>query len=189
MFLGYSLFALTVALICLILIRIVRRGLSDGRQFAQSLPPTLPYQARGPLMDAHERAFIELLRAVVPSDAIISCQVGLSALITPSDSKDAARWQAYIGGRRLDFVVTSGATAKIIAVIDLDKPSSETTVQPVYLEFLTKALSSAKIPLLRYHASSLPSRDELKRAISRHAGPHTNDPNFKRRLGATAPAA
>ncbi|MEH0667092.1 DUF2726 domain-containing protein [Vibrio scophthalmi] len=67
------------------------------------------------LTTENERRFHEALKASIPDDCSIHCQVSLMALVQPVERKHNSRTWA----KRMDFVITDSNT-KILAVIELD---------------------------------------------------------------------
>lgn len=63
----------------------------------------------------NEQKLYASLRAALPSEYVIHCQVSLMALVKPVDFRDNSRTWA----KRMDYVITDQST-KILAVIELD---------------------------------------------------------------------
>jgi hypothetical protein len=112
-------------------------------------PGALPYFSREHLLSQGELAFYHALRRAVPQHLMICPKVRLADVIHCSGEA----WKQGFGGRisqkHLDFVIADAASTAILLAIELDDRTHQRADRQARDEFLERALSAAKVPLVR----------------------------------------
>src|SRR5205085_8761548 len=118
-----------------------------------SAPGPLPYFSRETLLSEGELAFYQALRRALPQHVMICPKVRLADVINCSGED----WKQGFGGRisqkHLDFVIADAASTAILLAIELDDQTHKRTDRAARDDFLDRAMTAAKVPLLRIVAA------------------------------------
>jgi len=116
-------------------------------------PGALPYFSRAHLLSQGELAFYHALQRAVPEHVMICLKVRLADVINCSGED----WKQGFGGRisqkHLDFVIADAASTAILLAIELDDQTHKRSDRAARDDFLDRAMSAAKVPLLRVVAA------------------------------------
>jgi len=129
----------------LVLLALLKRALAG--------PGALPYFSREHLLSQGELAFYHALRRAIPQHLMICLKVRLADVINCSGEA----WKQGHGGRisqkHLDFVIADAASTAILLAIELDDKTHKRADRIARDDFLERALSAAKVPLVRVIAA------------------------------------
>lgn len=119
-----------------------------------------------PIMTKTEVKFFNKLEKAVP-EYLIFGQVQLSRLIVPhTDSKaDQQYWFNRICRMSVDYVLIDIDCHTVLVAIELDDWSHDSAGRQRQDHKKDKALTSAGIPILRFHCESLPTVRTLRKQI------------------------
>lgn len=131
--------------------------------------PIWPFDAM-PLMTDSEVLFFKKLQVALPEYLIFS-QVQLSRIIEPSEEAGSERqfWFNRICRQSVDYVVVAPDAQTVLLAIELDDWTHESRARQKQDAKKDKALASAGIAIVRFHAERMPSseliRYEVQQAI------------------------
>ncbi|WP_227672868.1 DUF2726 domain-containing protein [Psychrobacter lutiphocae] len=127
--------------------------------------PIWPFEPM-PIMTDTEVLFFAKLQQAVPEYHIFS-QVQLSRIIQPSDDagSDRAFWLNRICRQSVDYVLVARDGQTTLLAIELDDWTHDSPSRVRADEKKDKALASAGIPILRFHAERMPSVDIIRHDI------------------------
>ncbi len=119
-----------------------------------------------PLMTDSEIIFFRKLQQALPEYLIFS-QVQLSRMIEPSQEAGNERqfWFNRVCRQSVDFVIVAGDAKTILLAIELDDWTHESKNRQKQDAKKDKALSSAGIAILRFHAERMPSVEILRHDV------------------------
>lgn len=119
-----------------------------------------------PLMTDTEVLFFRKLQQAVPEFYIFS-QVQLSRVIEPNDEAgtDKRFWFNRICRQSVDYVLVDGDAQTTLLAIELDDWTHTGAARQKADDKKDKALASAGIPILRFHAERMPSVEILRHEI------------------------
>lgn len=119
-----------------------------------------------PIMTDSEVLFFAKLQKAMPEYFIFS-QVQLSRIIEPSEEagSDRSFWFNRICRQSVDYVLVDTDAQTTLLAIELDDWTHESQSRLKADEKKDKALASAGIPILRFHAERLPSVEVIQHDI------------------------
>ncbi|OOR87208.1 hypothetical protein B0181_10830 [Moraxella caviae] len=119
-----------------------------------------------PIMTDSEVLFFHKLRQAVPEFLVFS-QVQLSRVIEPSAEagSDRAFWFNRVCRQSIDFVLVHQDCQTVLAAIELDDWTHDSTARQKQDAKKDKALASAGIPIIRFHAEAMPSRELIRHDV------------------------
>lgn len=135
--------------------------------------PIWPYEPM-PIMTDTEVLFFAKLKQAVPEYYIFS-QVQLSRIIEPTEDtgSDRSFWLNRICRQSIDYVLVDRDAQTTLLAIELDDWTHESTKRSKADEKKDKALASAGIPILRFHAERMPSvtviRHDIEAVINKYS--------------------
>lgn len=124
-----------------------------------------PFQPM-PIMTDTEVLFFQKLQKAIPEYHIFS-QVQLSRIIEPSEEagSDRSFWFNRICRQSVDYVVVDGDAQTTVLAIELDDWTHNSNSRQKADDKKDKALASAGIPILRFHAERMPSVEILRHEV------------------------
>ena len=119
-----------------------------------------------PIITDSEVIFFKKLQQAIPECHIFS-QVQLSRIIEPSEEAGSDRqfWFNRICRQSIDYVLVANDAQTTLLVIELDDWTHQSKSRQKADAKKDKALASAGIPILRFHAERLPSIEILREDI------------------------
>lgn len=119
-----------------------------------------------PIMTDSEVIFFKKLVQALPEYLIFS-QVQLSRIIEPSDDagSDRAFWFNRICRQSVDYVVVAKDCQTVLLAIELDDWTHESKVRQKQDDKKDKALASAGIAVVRFHAERMPSIEMIRHDV------------------------
>jgi len=114
----------------------------------------LPYFSKGALLSRGELFFYRALSRAVSSDFLIAPKVRVADLISCNEESWSKGFGHMVAKHHLDFVLCDPQSTAIRLVIELDDKSHALETRRSRDMFLNRAFRAAKIPLLRFRASS-----------------------------------
>ncbi|MDO5768228.1 MAG: DUF2726 domain-containing protein [Psychrobacter sp.] len=119
-----------------------------------------------PIMTDTEVLFFRKLQKALPEYYIFS-QVQLSRIIEPSEEagSDRSFWFNRICRQSVDYVLVDSDAQTTLAAIELDDWTHESQKSQKADAKKDKALASAGIPILRFHAERMPSIEILRHEV------------------------
>lgn len=119
-----------------------------------------------PIMTDSEVLFYNKLQQALP-EFIIFSQVQLSRIIAPemSDGRERQFWFNRICRQSVDYVVIAEDKQTVLLAIELDDWTHQNRTRQKQDDKKDKALTSAGIAIMRFHAERLPSVDILRTEI------------------------
>lgn len=115
------------------------------------------------IMTDSEVQFFKKLQLALPEYLIFS-QVQLSRIIEPSEEagRDRQFWFNRVCRQSVDFVLVDKDMQTVLAAIELDDWTHESQTRQKQDAKKDKALSSAGIPIIRFHAEKMPSIEMIR---------------------------
>lgn len=135
--------------------------------------PIWPFEPM-PIMTDTEVIFFDKLKKAVPQYYIFS-QVQLSRIIRPNDDEGTNKnfWFNRICRQSVDYVLVDKDAQTTLLAIELDDWTHNSASRVKADEKKDKALASAGIPILRFHAEKMPSvaiiRHDVETVISKYS--------------------
>lgn len=119
-----------------------------------------------PIMTDTEVMFFHKLKEALP-EYYIFVQVQLSRIIEASSEETSERsfWFNRICRQSVDYVITDMDTQTTLVAIELDDWTHSSKSRQKADDKKDKALASAGIPIVRFHAERLPTADMLRYEI------------------------
>lgn len=119
-----------------------------------------------PIMTDSEVLFFDRLQQALPEFMIFS-QVQLSRIIAPemSDGRERQFWFNRICRQSVDYVVIAEDKQTVLLAIELDDWTHQNRTRKKQDDKKDKALTSAGIAIMRFHAEKLPSVEVLRAEI------------------------
>lgn len=127
--------------------------------------PVWPFEPM-PIMTDSEVLFFKKLQQALPEYVIFS-QVQLSRIIEPSEEvgKDRQFWFNRICRQSIDYVLVDHDLQTVLLVVELDDWTHESPTRQKQDAKKDKALASAGIPIVRFHAEKMPSVQIIRHDI------------------------
>ncbi len=119
-----------------------------------------------PIMTDSEVIFFKKLQQAIPECHIFS-QVQLSRIIEPNEDvgRDRQFWFNRICRQSVDYVLVASDAQTTLLAIELDDWTHESKSRQKADAKKDKALASAGIPILRFHAERMPNVEILRQQI------------------------
>jgi len=118
---------------------------------------TYPYRLRGPLFSAAERSFYGVLSLACADKAIVFGKVRIADIIEPEAKLNKSEWQTAfnkISRKHFDYVLCKPNDLSILAVVELDDQSHNSTKQKERDALVEGACLKAGLVLHRFKASN-----------------------------------
>lgn len=127
--------------------------------------PIWPYQTM-PLMTDSEVLFFYKLQKAVPEYLLFS-QVQLSRIIEPNDTvgKDRSFWFNRVCRQSVDYLLVAQDAQSVLLAIELDDWTHQSIGRQQQDDKKDKALASAGIPVIRFHAEAMPTPEMIRHEI------------------------
>ncbi len=122
-----------------------------------------PFYVKRPLSQP-EQALYRRLVAALPEHVVLA-QVQVSRVLGVKKGFNFHEWNNRINRLSYDFVVC-GKDSTVLAVIELDDKSHETTKHAETDRKKEKATSDAGVRLIRWHVRSLPDKQAIQAAFA-----------------------
>lgn len=129
--------------------------------------PVWPFEPM-PLMTDSEVLFFHKLEQALPEYRIFS-QVQLSRMIEPTEDvgKERQFWFNRVCRQSVDFVLVDKDLQTVLLAIELDDWTHESQARQRQDAKKDKALASAGIPIMRFHAEKMPSSQIIRHDVLR----------------------
>ena len=121
-----------------------------------------PFYVKRPLSQPEQVLYYRLIRAL--PDHIVLAQVQVSRVLGVKKGSNFHQWNNRINRLSYDFVVCS-KDSTVIAAVELDDKSHESTDRVSTDEKKDKASADAGLRLLRWHVRSLPSEEVIRQEL------------------------
>lgn len=127
--------------------------------------PVWPFEPM-PLMTDSEVLFFHKLEQALPEYRIFS-QVQLSRMIEPTEDvgKERQFWFNRVCRQSVDFVLVDKDLQTVLLAIELDDWTHESQARQRQDAKKDKALASAGIPIMRFHAGKMPSSQIIRHDV------------------------
>lgn len=127
--------------------------------------PVWPFEPM-PLMTDSEVLFFHKLEQALPEYRIFS-QVQLSRMIEPTEDvgKERQFWFNRVCRQSVDFVLVDKDLQTVLLAIELDDWTHESQARQRQDAKKDKALASAGIPIMRFHAEKMPSSQIIRHDV------------------------
>lgn len=127
--------------------------------------PVWPFEPM-PLMTDSEVLFFHKLQQALPEYRIFS-QVQLSRIIEPTEDtgKDRQFWFNRVCRQSVDFVLVDQDLQTVLLAIELDDWTHDSQARQRQDAKKDKALASAGIAIMRFHAEKMPSSQMIRQDI------------------------
>ncbi|MFC0820661.1 DUF2726 domain-containing protein [Moraxella marmotae] len=127
--------------------------------------PVWPFEPM-PLMTDSEVLFFKKLKTALPEYHIFG-QVQLSRMIEPTIDVASERqfWFNRVCRQSVDFVLVHDDLQTVLAAIELDDWTHESKTRQKQDAKKDKALASAGIPIIRFHAEKMPSSEMIRHDV------------------------
>ena len=157
--------AVGVGFLCLLLLSRASSKPTKDKPVRGDDLPIWPFEPM-PIMTDSEVIFFKKLQQAIPECHIFS-QVQLSRIIEPSEEAGSDRqfWFNRICRQSVDYVLVAADAQTTLLAIELDDWTHESKARQKADAKKDKALASAGIPILRFHAERLPSIEILRHEI------------------------
>lgn len=124
-----------------------------------------------PVMTEVERKLYDTLAAANEGRFLIFAQVQLTGFINPEKGEGAQARLNKIHRKSVDFLLCNN-DGKVIAAIELQDASHNRANRKLADSVKANALKSANVPLIEFHARSLPTVNEVKTQIEQIVAVH-----------------
>jgi Protein of unknown function (DUF2726) len=121
-----------------------------------------PFYFKQPLSYRQEVLYFRLRNAL--PDHIVLTQVQLGRFLDVRGGYRSLPWKVWINRLSADFLVCAKDSSVLVA-IDLDDGSHESELREVVAATKGKALTSAKVRLVRWNTAALPDEDTIRREL------------------------
>jgi hypothetical protein len=173
---------LLVVLVLLIIIAVLALVVAKRLGLVGGTSGTWPFYVKKPLSQPEQVLYHRLIRAL--PEHIVLAQVQVSRVLGVKKGSNFHEWNNRINRLSYDFVVCS-KDSRVVAAIELDDKSHESTSRARTDEKKNKASADAGLRLVRWQVASLPSeqaiRDEL---LSKALASSTSDQTAESQRGA-----
>lgn len=167
--LSVTIFLVLAFLVFILLVFVFRQGKSSQQDEIRPVKgdelPIWPFEPM-PIMTPTEVIFFNRLQQAVP-ELIIFSQVQLSRIIMPNDDADTNQgfWFNRICRMSVDYVLVAEDKQTVLLAIELDDWTHNTRRRQQQDNKKDKALSSAGIPIVRFHGEAMPDVINLRKQI------------------------
>lgn len=145
-------FFLVVAIV--LLIHLKKRGLLEGKGTGP-----WPFYVKKPLTQPEQVLYHRLVKAL--PDHIVLAQVQVSRVLGVKKGADFNSWNNRINRLSYDFVVCS-KDSTVLAAIELDDKTHESSRQSATDEKKNKATADAGVRLIRWNVKALPDESAIQ---------------------------
>lgn len=118
-----------------------------------------PFYVKRPLSQPEQVLYHRLIRAL--PDHIVLAQVQVSRVLGVKKGSNFHEWNNRINRLSYDFVVC-GKDSTVIAAVELDDKSHDSTSRAKADEKKSKASADAGLRLIRWHVRSLPDEETIR---------------------------
>jgi hypothetical protein len=128
------------------------------------------YQAKARLNSTAENEFYTILTDLLPLTVDVAQKVRIADLVEVSSksvNKDRLRNLSKIAQKHVDFVLTRKSDSTILAVIELDESSHDTTQRRERDQFVNEVFMQVGIPIVRYRQRGRLSYSRVIATLSR----------------------
>ena len=127
--------------------------------------PVWPFEPM-PLMTDSEVLFYKKLKMALPEFHLFG-QVQLSRMIEPTEDVADERqfWFNRVCRQSVDYVLIDEDLQTVLAAIELDDWTHESKARQKQDAKKDKALASAGIPIIRFHAEKMPSAQMIRQEV------------------------
>ena len=147
---------LACALVAFVVLK--KRGLLGGAD------GPWPFYAKRPLSQPEQVLYHRLVKAL--PEHIVLAQVQVSRVLGVKKGFNFHEWNNRINRLSYDFVVC-GKDSTVLAAIELDDKSHESTSRAETDKKKEKATSAANVQLIRWHVKSLPDHAAIQAAFAK----------------------
>lgn len=127
-----------------------------------------PFYIKRPLSQPEQVLYHRLIRAL--PEHIVLAQVQVSRVLGVKKGSNFHEWNNRINRLSYDFVVC-GKDSTVIAAIELDDKSHESSSRAKTDEKKSKATADAGLRLIRWHVRSLPNEEAIRTELLTPAPP------------------
>jgi hypothetical protein len=170
--------ALLLIAVVALLLYLKYQGLLEGKG-----PGTWPFYVKKPLSQPEQVLYHRLVKAL--PDHIVLAQVQVSRVLGVKKGSKFNEWNNRIDRMSYDFVVC-GKDSTVLAAIELDDKTHESTRRKATDEKKNKATTDAGLRLIRWNVKSLPDESAIQTQL-RSAAYHLAQAQSQRQ--ATKPGA
>lgn len=121
-----------------------------------------PFSAKKPLTRV-EQAFYHRLVQTLP-ELVVLAQVPLSSFLRVRKGRTWREWFNRISQKSVDFLICE-RDFRIVAAIELDDGSHEAAERIESDKTKSRALTAARVPLIRWRVGALPEVETIRRVI------------------------
>ncbi|WP_018985517.1 DUF2726 domain-containing protein [Methylophilus methylotrophus] len=118
-----------------------------------------PYYVKKPLSQPEQILYFRLIEAL--PDKIVLAQVQLSRFLGVKKGFDYQSWINRVNRMSADFVICN-KDSSVLAVIELDDSTHESSSRQLQDQKKNQVLASANIKLIRWHVKSIPDVENIK---------------------------
>lgn len=118
-----------------------------------------PFYVKRPLSQPEQVLYHRLIRAL--PDHIVLAQVQVSRVLGVKKGSNFHEWNNRINRLSYDFVVC-GKDSTVIAAVELDDKSHESSARAKTDEKKSKATADAGLRLIRWHVRSMPNEEAIR---------------------------
>ncbi|KNZ34573.1 MAG: hypothetical protein AD742_00665 [Methylibium sp. NZG] len=123
-----------------------------------------PFYAKRPLSQPEQVLYHRLVKAL--PEHIVLAQVQVSRVLGVKKGFSFHEWNNRINRLSYDFVVC-GKDSTVLAAIELDDKSHESTARAETDKRKERATSAANVQLIRWHVKSLPDQAAIQAAFAK----------------------
>lgn len=154
-----------LVLVVLVIFIIVRLRLAAPKAVKGDELPIWPFDPM-PLMTDSEVIFFKKLQQALPEYLIFS-QVQLSRIIEPNEDAGSDRqfWFNRVCRQSVDYVVVDKDLQTVLLAIELDDWTHDSQARQKQDAKKDKALASAGIAVMRFHAERMPSAQMIRHDV------------------------
>lgn len=113
----------------------------------------MPYARRDLLTKTEHKFYLELIKECNRRHILVCPKVRLEDLVTVTDTEHRNKYRNHVKSRHVDFVLAD-QNMQLIAAIELDDPSHNTTHAMLVDEFKDRLFKKIKLPLYRIETSN-----------------------------------
>jgi len=127
-----------------------------------------PYRLRDPLFSVAERSFYGALSLACADKAIVFGKVRIADILQPEAKLNKSEWQTAfnkVSRKHFDYVLCEPNSLSILAVVELDDQSHNTTKQKMRDTFVEGTCLKAGLALHRFKASNNYSVTSIQQQI------------------------
>lgn len=148
-----------VLMLCILLLNLKKKGQLLEDQQLNDDDQVWPYYVKKPLSQPEQILYFRLIEAL--PDKIVLAQVQLSRFLGVKKGFDYQSWINRVNRMSADFVICN-KDSSVLAVIELDDSTHESSSRQLQDQKKNKVLASANIKLIRWHVKSIPDVENIK---------------------------